>query len=250
MTYAKYLESSEIATAFEQLLWQHQQEGVKIATKEEEIQQIENQKLLAKTSDYTVDNIVNGMAELQLSFGNVIRQLTDKLSGQANKLEELKIAIAAESVYLQHLERVRLVADALHILEREYRAKHAVLEADTAAAKKAIAESKAQIEEQWELEQADFVARAEEKAELIDRQRAQSEADYQYELQRQRAIEQDEYELDERLQNCELEKLSLIKEKDFREREVYLAQNKARFAEHTEQIAAFPAKLAEELNRS
>ena len=239
-----------IATAFNQLLNQYQQNKSKIATKEEEAAKIKNQELLARTKDYTVDNIVNDMASLQLSFGNVVQELATELSTESCKLDELKKAIATEQEHLQRLNQVRLVADALYILKQEYQGKKEALEANTASVKATIAEEIAQTQREWDLEQAEFATKVKEAAELLINKRTLAEADYQYELERQRTIEQDEYESDKRLQTRELAELGEVKNKDWAEREEYLTKNKAEFAKNIEKIAGFEEKLTEEYNQA
>jgi len=239
-----------IATAFNQLLNQYQQNKSKIATKEEEAEKIKNQELLARTKDYTVDNIVNDMASLQLSFGNVVQELATELSTESCKLDELKKAIATEQEHLQRLNQVRLVADALYILKQEYQGKKEALEANTASVKATIAEEIAQTQREWDLEQAEFATKVKEAAELLINKRTLAEADYQYELERQRTIEQDEYESDKRLQTRELAELGEVKNKDWAEREEYLTKNKAEFAKNIEKIAGFEEKLTEEYNQA
>ena len=88
-----------IVTAFGQLLTNYQTNESKIATKEEEAEKTKNQQLLNKTLDYTVDNIINGMASLQLSFGSAVNDLADNLTVESNKLEELQKAISVEKEY-------------------------------------------------------------------------------------------------------------------------------------------------------
>lgn len=242
--------SSEIAIAFNKLLNQYQQNKSKIATKEEEAEKTKNQDLLARTKDYTVDHIVNEMASLQLSFGNIVQELATELSAESNKLDELKRAIATEQEHLQRLNQVRLVADAIHILKQEHQAKKETLQTNTAKVRETFAQEIAQTKKEWDLEQAEFSARIEEAAELLINKRTLEEADYQYELERQRTIEQDEYESDKRLQTRELAELDEVKNKDWAEREKYLAKNKAEFSKNMEKIASFEEKLKEEYNKA
>jgi hypothetical protein len=128
----------KIMAAFSQLLAEYQQRESKVATKEEEAEKEKSQQLLTKAANYTVDNIVNGMASLQLDFGNVIHQLTETLTTESDKLEELKKAIAVERQHLQQLSQVRLVADALHILRQEHQEKLRQLETRTSQQKEII----------------------------------------------------------------------------------------------------------------
>ena len=239
-----------IAKAFTSLLEEYQQGKSKIATKEEEAQKKQNRELLAKTSDYTVDRIVNDLASLQLSFGNVVNDLASKLTTESNKQEELELAIASEQEHLQQLNRLRLVADALYILHQQQQEKKAALATSTAKEKEAIEQEIAKTKQEWAKEQAEFVTRTEEAAEYLTKKRELEIADYQYELERQRTIEQDEYEEEKRSLTRELSELELIKNKDWSDREQRLADSQAEFIKDREKVAGFEAKLQEEADRA
>lgn len=239
-----------IAIAFNQLLHQYQQNDSKIATKEEEAEKKKNQQLLSKTRDYTVDRIVNGMAALQLSFSGIVAELADNLTTESNKLDELKKAIAVEQNHLQELNKVRLVADALHILNQEHQEKIVSLRTQTAREKETIAKEIAQTRKEWKQEQANFENRVQEAAELLTKQREEEQADYQYELERQRTIEHDEHEDSKRFQERELVEQEIINNQNWLEREKYLTDNKKEFIKNKEQIDSFEAKLKEESSRA
>ena len=113
----------QVMGAFAQLLRTYQSQESRVATKEEEAEKTKNVELLTKATTYTVDNIVTGMASLQLDFGVAVDTIKDNLTGESTKLEELKKAIAVEKANLQQLSQVRLVADALHILQQEHQEK-------------------------------------------------------------------------------------------------------------------------------
>ena len=240
----------KIVAAFEQLFNQYQKGESKIATKEEEAEKSKNQQLLSKTSDYTVDNIINGMASLQLSFGSTTNELAENLTTESNKLEELQKAIFVEREYLKQLNQVRLVADALHILEREHQEKLLSLQARTIAEKETIEKEITQTRKYWKKEEEEFNNRVKETAELASKQREEEESDYEYELERQRTIEHDEYEESQRVQTRELAEQQSSNDKDWTEREKYLVDNKKEFSKHQEEIAGFETKLKEEYNKA
>ena len=242
--------SSEIAKAFASLLEEYQQNKSKIATKEEEAQKKQNQELLAKISGYTVDRIVNDIASLQLSFGNVVNDLANKLTTESDKQEELERAIAQTQEHLQQLDRIRLVADALYILHQQQQEKKVVLATHTAKEKEVIEQEIAETRQEWAKEQAEFVTRTSEAAEYLAKKRELETADYQYELERQRTIERDEYEEEKRLQTRELSELELIKNKDWSDREQRLADRQAEFVKDSEKVAGFEATLQEESERA
>ena len=239
-----------ICTAFDRLLDRYRKNEFEIATKEEEAEKDKNKQLLNKTLDYTVDNIVNGMASLQLNFSSVVSELANNLTVESNKLNEFKKAIAVEQEHLEQLNQIRLAADALHILHREHQEKILYLKTNTARQKENIEKEIIQKRKQWQKEQQEFETKALEAKELLIKQREEEQADYEYELERQRTIEHDEYEEKARLQIRELAEEEASKDKDWSIREKYLTDNKKEFIKNKERIEGFEVKLKEEYDRA
>ncbi|MEM8829052.1 MAG: hypothetical protein AAGE96_06815 [Cyanobacteria bacterium P01_G01_bin.19] len=235
-----------ICQAFDQLLDRYRKNESKIATREEEAEKSKNKQLLHKTLNYTVDNIVNGMASLQLNFSSVIDELANNLTVESHKLGELEKAIAVEKNHLEKLNQIRLVADALYILNQKHQQEISSLKAKTAQEKEAIEQEILQTRKHWKKEQQEFDNRVREAQEILVKQREEEQADYQYELERQRTIEHDEYEENKRLQSRELADKDALKNKDWAEREKYLSENKKEFIKNKEQIDGFEVKLKEE----
>ena len=145
---------------------------------------------------------------------------------------------------------MRLVADALYILDREQEAQKSSLAADTAKIKAEIDREIVSTQAEWETEETAWEVKVAEAKVLSKQQRAREAADYEYELERQRTIEQDEYETERRLQTIAIAELEAAKNKDWSEREKYLQLHKAEFNQHQEAIASFEAKLAEAYNQA
>lgn len=246
----KSISKDEITRTFNQLLIEYENKGLKIATKEEMVAKQEDQKLLSKTADYTVGNIVNGMAALQLSFGSVIGKLAENLTDESTKLTELKKAIAVEQEHLQHLKKVRLIADALHILNQEQEEQIKILKTNTTREKIELEQEIQKVRQAWQQEQQELAIVMAEKEERMMQDRVKEEANYQYELERQRLVENDDYEADKRLQQRELSDLATQKQKAWVEREQCLAENQAELIQNKEKISEFAAKLKEEYNKA
>lgn len=234
---------AQILSAFRQLLTEQKQIESKVATKEEEVEKAKNKELLEVASAYTVDRIVNSMASLQLDFGSAIVELSERLSAESDKLEELKRAIAVESQNLEQLRKVRLVADSLYILRQEHQEKVTALTEDSARQREAIEKEKAQLQKAWEKEAAEFTAKVAEEAELLAKQREQEAADYQYEIERERKIEMDEYEEEKRVQERNLQETEREKEKGWAERDKFLADNRAEFEANQKKVEGFEEEL-------
>ena len=240
----------QILKAFNQLLEERKKSDSKVETKEQEAEKDKNRELLQTVAGYTVDNIVNGMATLQLDFGSAIDNLSQQLETESGKLDELKQAIAVETEHLQQLRQVRLVADSLYILKQENQEKSRILEEKTNNQREAINKERTQTEKAWEKEQQEFKLKVTEQTELLTKQRKEQKEDYNYEIERLRKVEMDEYDEQERFQKRELAELNRDKEKAWGEREKFLTDNQAEFEENQEKIAGFDDKLAEEYKKA
>ena len=244
MTQATTKDSQEqILRAFEQLLAERKKAQLKVATKEEEAQKEKNQGILEEASSYTVDNIVNGMASLQLDFGNIINELSQRLTTEVTKLDQIKQAITVETDQLAQIKKVRLVADTLHILRQEHQEKIRILESRTAEEQETIEKEREQTRKAWEKQQEEFELNQQEYGEILAQEREQQEADYQYEIERDRQMEMDEYEEGKRLQERELAEAGEEKEKDWANREKFLADNQELFTENQQKVAGFEEEL-------
>src|SRR5919199_4591608 len=240
----------QIFKAFQQILTYRKTIDSKIATKEEEAEKEKNKQVLEVASTYTIDSIVKGLAELQLEFSSIVNGLSEKLGTEASKLDELKKAIAIETRHLQELQQIRVVADALHLLTQEHQENLKNLEQNAANRREALEKDRTEKHKLWEKEQEDFENSVREQNELLIKERQRQEADYQYELERQRKIETDEYEELKRSQERELQEANQQKGKQWSEREKILTENQSFFEENQKKVDAFPTELDEAVKKA
>lgn len=240
----------QIFKAFQQILTNRKTTDSKIATKEEEAEKDKNKQILEAASTYTIDSIVKGLADLQLEFGSIVNGLSEKLTQEVSKLDELRKAIAIETQHLEALQQVRIVADALHLLTQEQQENLKTLEQNAATQREAIEKDSAQKRKLWEREQEEFESTIQEQAALLTKERQRQEADYQYELERQCKIEADEYEEIKRTQERELQTAHQDKEKQWSEREQRLAEHQPLLAKYQQKVDTFPAELDEAVKKA
>lgn len=234
---------AKILQKFQQILAENKKIESKVETKEQEAEKAKNKQLLEVASTYTVDSIVKGLADLQLDFGSVINGLSERLSAEASKLDELKRGIEIETAQLQQLQRIRVVADALYILTQEHQEKITALEQSAASQREVIEKDTIQKRKIWEKEQQEFDIIVQERTALIIKEREQETADYRYELERTRTVATDEYEETKRKLERELQQSTREKEKNWVEREKVLSDNQAEFAENQTKAAGFEEEL-------
>lgn len=240
----------QIFKAFGQILTDRKKIDSKIATKEEQAEKEKNKHLLEVASTYTSDSIVKGLADLQLEFGSIVNGLAEKLATESSKLDELRKAIGIETQHWQELQQIRVVADALHLLTQEHQENLKVLEQNTANQRETIEKDTAENRRLWEKEQEEFESAIQEQNELLTKERQLQEADYVYELERNRKIEADEYEELKRKQERELQEANQEKGKQWSERERILVENQPVFEEYQKKVEAFPAELDEAVKKA
>ncbi len=177
------LTQGQIMSALQALLSKYQQKEGKITTKEEAVEKEKNKVLLTKVADYTVNNIVNSMATLQLDFSNLTKEIATRLETESNVLIDLKKAITVEEERLEELTQIRLVADGLYLLRQGQQEKLKLLENKIEEAKNTIQIQQEKLRKNWEKEQAEFEVKIADNLQLLEEKREKEKADYNYHLQ-------------------------------------------------------------------
>lgn len=236
---------AKILESFQRILAERQAIESRVSTKEEEAEKAKNQSILEAASQYTADSIVRGLADLQLDFGNVITTLSTKLTTETTKLDELKRAIAIETLNLQNLQKTRVVADALYLLNQEHQEKLQILEQRADSDRQILEKEITNTRKSWQQEQEDYDTLLSENNELLGRERTRQEEDYQYETERSRKIAMDEYETTKRQIERNLAETAQAKEKEWTEREQTLAANQTLLEEYQRKVERFAPELEE-----
>lgn len=241
---------ARIVNAFQQILSDRQTIASRVATKEEEAEKEQNRSVLEVVSQYSADGIVRGLADLQLEFGTIITGLSTQLTTETSKLDDLKRAIAAETQNLQDLQQTRVVADALYLLTQEHQENLRLLEQRLTSDREAIERDMTETRKLWQREQEEFDLSASDSNEVLQRERLQKEADYQYDNERSGKIATDDYEETKRQIERELQETRQAKEKDWAERERILAANQTLLEEYQRKVATLPNELDEAVKKS
>ncbi len=240
----------QIFAAFNQLIAEKEKIESKIATKEQEAEKEKNKELLEIASTYTIDSIVKGLADLQLDVGKVVNQLTETLTSESDKLDQLQKAIEIEKEHLQQLKQVRIAADALYILNQEHQENVKTIEQGAANHREVVEKDQTEKRKYWQKEQTEYDILQREKLENLTKKREKEEEDYQYILERTRKIETDEYDSTKRTQEREIQESNVLKNKLWAEREKVLNDQQTVYEENLKKIEAFPSQLEEEVKKA
>jgi molybdopterin-binding protein len=240
---ASQASKEQVFANFEQILADRKKLRSRIATKEEEAASARNEQVLDVVSAYTVDGIVKGLADLQLEFGGIVTQLSEKLSAESLKLKELDQAIAIETHHLQMLQQICVVADTLHLLTQTHQEELRSLEQRGAEQQAVLEKEIAEARSLWAKEQADFEQTVREQIERLTKERERQEADYLYELERQRTIDANEFDETRRNQEKALQDTEQVNERQWTERETILAENQPLLEDYQQRVDRFSAEL-------
>jgi len=233
----------QLMQAFDQIIAEKQKLDSKIATKQEEAQKEKDKEILAAASAYTVDGIVKGLADLQLEFGTIVNELSEKLAKENSKLDELNRGIEVETQYLQELQKIRVVADALDVLTQEHQENLIKIEVDITKKREVLVHEKQQTLKEWEKEQAKFEEAEQAYNELLAKNREKDTEEYEYKLENSHKIKQDSYQETKRQLEREIQEASREKEKDWLERENIIQQRQPLLEEYQKKVASFPNEL-------
>jgi hypothetical protein len=240
----------ELVQSFAQIRAERKKLDAKIATKQEEAEKIKNQEIVAAASTYTIDNIVKGLADLQLEFGSIVNALAEKLAQENTKLDELNQSIEIETQRLQELKQIRVVADTLDIFTQEHQEKLKVLEQDTANRKESLEKEAAARRKEWQKEQIEFTEKLQADNDLLAKDRQEEQEEYQYKLATTHKLTTDAYEGRKRNLEREITETTQQKGKDWTEREKILTDNQKLFTEYQQQAIKFPTELEEAVKKA
>ncbi|EKD10013.1 MAG: hypothetical protein P5702_12710 [Limnospira sp. PMC 1291.21] len=241
---------SQIMAAFSKIISDRQNIVSKVATKEEQAEREKRKQVLEQAATYTVDSLVKGLADLQLDFSGVITELSEKLETESAKLDAIKRGISIQSQQLEELQKIRMVADVLHLVTQEHQEKMNRLETQASQRQESLEKEIARERKLWEKEQEDFETAAAEYQENTAKHRQQEAEDYSYNLQRQRQIETDQYEEAKRRLERQIEETTKEHEKNWREREKVLNAEQAKFESDRQRVATFKEELKQALNKA
>lgn len=214
------------------------QEDRKIEKKKEE-----ETKIVKQASENSVEKIVNGISRAKIEIMNALDEVSEKLTSEFKKLEELQEAIALESNYLNEIYDIKINSDTLSALLLAQKEKKAGFDAEMENKKSAFEDEMFQKKLLWKNEQDNFENQKKERDAQLKKDRQREEEEYNYNLQLKRKKEADAYNE----QKAKLEKELLDKraqaEKELSEREAIVASKEKEFAELKVKVDQFPKEL-------
>jgi hypothetical protein len=225
---------------------------------------------LEVADEATAASVVANVGRLKTQIATALNELVDQMTGQAEKLEEYKKAIAVQERRIKELYDLESGADALAKLTALYEERRREAEAELSGrisemtnafeTKKAVLEKELE-EQRTSLESAIAQQRAKwleekdtEKKNRVEtdaatkKEREREESEYRYQLTRTRKLEQDAYEEKKKAEEKAMAERKEAFEKEISAREQAVAEREKKMDELERKVSAFPEQLQKEVS--
>ncbi len=210
----------------------------------------EEAKIVKEASENSVEKIVNGISRAKIDIMNSLDEVSEKLTSEFKKLEELQKAIGLESNYLNEIYDIKANADTLSALLIAQKEKKASFDSEIESKRTSLEEEMQQKRLQWKLEQENYENQKKERDAQLKKERQREEEEYNYNLNLQRKKETDTYnELKNKLGKELIDKRTAV-EKELNERENAVAAKEKEFAELKQKVEQFPKELEEAIKNT
>ncbi|MEG4284998.1 hypothetical protein QUB68_17880 [Microcoleus sp. A006_D1] len=188
----------------------------------------------------TIDNLIL----LQFGFGGAVSELSEKLTSEAAKLEELRRTVGGEIQQLQELHSLEDVAeDTLDNLIQQYEESAKTFTNELSEQRETVEQELLEQRLAWEKEQELQKLAVKERNENQQKNRDRDEELYDYDLNLQRDLDIEEYEQRQERLYQEIEEFRQEQEKQWAEREKLVAEREKLSAEVKAKVEAFPKEL-------
>ncbi|MEG3898831.1 MULTISPECIES: hypothetical protein [unclassified Microcoleus] len=206
---------------------------------------VEAQKTMALTQNpqkmqSTIDNLIL----LQFGFGGAVSELSEKLTSEAAKVEELRRTVSEEIQQLQELHSLEDIAeDTLDSLIQQYEESAKTFAGELSEQRETVERELLERRQAWEKEQELQKLAVKERNENQQKARQRDEELYDYDLNLQRNLDIEEYEQRQQTLYKEIEEFKQEQEKLWAEREKSISEREKLYAEVKGKVEAFPKEL-------
>ncbi len=203
--------------------------------KSTEIKKAGEKAVVEKASTYTVDNIIKGIADLNINLGKALSDLSGKLATEANKLAELQKAIEIQNNRLKELHDMDAAAVSLKALLEAQSERRGAFDAEMAEKRAEFDAEMARKRDEWKRESAAHDLAVSERDAAMKKSREREQEEYAYTLALARKKDAD---------------ASALREKEVADRLAALAAREKEFNEMKSRAERFPNELADAVKKA
>lgn len=238
-----YKDAAQEKAALELQIKQLNASPKQIAVPEKLIMEAQKPMILTQTEQKmqsTIDNLIL----LQFGFGGAVSELSEKLTSEATKLEELRRVVGEEVQQLQELHSLEDVAeDTLDNLIQQYEESAKTFTDELSEGRETVEQELLELRLAWEKEQELQKLTVTERNENQHKNRDRDEELYDYDLNLQRNLDIEEYEQRQQRLYQEIEEFRQEQEKQWAEREKAISEREKLSADVKAKVEAFSKEL-------
>ncbi len=199
-----------------------------------------NQTLNKPSMQYTIENLLM----VQSGFGGAISELSEKLTSEATKYEEVRQQVAEEIQQLNDLHSLENIEEnTLDDLIQQYEQSAKEFESEFSDRQETLQQEIESSKQTWEKEQQEYQRTIKERNEQQHKARQREAETYEYDLNLERDLDIDEYEQNKKNLYKELEESQQQQEKLWSEREQSISEREKEFAEVKAKVEDFEKQL-------
>lgn len=254
---------SEILSAFDQLLKEKQALEVQLATKPPEsprngkisvpeaapvVQSTPTAEVIA--NQQKMESVIEGLNRLQLSFGGAVNDLSEKLTLEAFKLQGMRQAATEEAQQLEILHGLQVSDRSLETLIQQYEDSAKTFDEELRQRQETLNREITQARKTWTKEQEEYRRMTKERNDTLVKAQRRDVEEYNYTLNLERQLSNDEYGQEKNRLYRELEEFQQIQEKQWAEREKAICDRETQFADLKAKVEAMPKELEAAIKRT
>jgi len=240
----------EMLKAYNELVSRYQEKAATVSERQAEARKTADATVVEKASNYTVESIIKGLAELNIYVGKALNDLSRELTAEAEKLTEIREAIAIETGHLEELHDIQMAADTLALLIKEHSENKSAFEAEKESEESEFSSQMAEKRADWKKEQEAYAAALKENEARLKKEREREREEYEYNLALARKKEKDSYEAARAAQMKALEEERAKQGQELGAREAAVRAQEAELADLRAKVSGFPSELAASVERA
>jgi colicin import membrane protein len=199
----------------------------------------EEREVRETAADLSLDGVAQRTAALGLEVSKVLTGLSDQLTAEVKRLDDVRRAVALEQEELTRLHGRDVLASAREQLMEEFRQTKAQLDAEIRAR-----------QAEWQAQQDLRARQLKEQEEELRRQRQREREEYEYQKTLERKKEQDLHEEESKALDRTLKQRREALEREWAAREAALKEREQEFARLKAEVEQFPAQLQADVTRA
>lgn len=240
-------EKTELESQLKQLSLEKAQlhsEKQKVVKEKPTVEEINKPMAFTQVQQQKMQSTIDSLIQLQLGFGSAVSELSEKLTSEALKLEEVQQTVAEEVQQLKDLHNLEEIEEGtLDNLIQQYEESAKIFTEELSDRQETLEQEFLEQRQTWEKEQEECKRRVKERNETAQKARQRNQETYQYDLKLQRSLDIEEYEQRQKGLYKQLEEFQQEQQKLWAEREKGISEREKLDSEVKAKVEAFPKEL-------